>query len=105
MQYDLMQVRKNMKARKITGVDIAHATEHHPAWVNLCLRGEYPSYGAFGLPRDIYEYLVSLNLLAVSSDSRLTKRASDEAVWLCSACGTSNVKTSVNCWQCEKPRA
>jgi hypothetical protein len=73
MKYDLMQVRKNMKARKITGVDIAHATEHHPAWVNLCLRGEYPSYGAFGLPRDIYEYLVSLNLLAVSNESRRRK--------------------------------
>ena len=74
------KIRENMKARKITGVDIARATEHHPAWVNLCLRGEYPSYKAFGLPNDIRDYLVSIKLLDPERVGLPTPRTLDREV-------------------------
>ncbi len=65
------EIRASMKARKISGAQIARDTGRSSSQINSILRGDYPWYKAYGLPKYLYEYLVSNKLLAAENGTYL----------------------------------
>ena len=53
---------------------------------------------------DLQSYVKAKQKARTYVKALLTPRAADETVWICSRCGTTNVKSSQKCWQCEKSR-
>jgi transcriptional regulator with XRE-family HTH domain len=68
---DFEQIRETMKARKISGAQIARDTGRSSSQINSILRGDYPFYGGYGLPKYLYEYLVSNKLLSAENGTYL----------------------------------
>lgn len=68
---DFDQIRENMKARKISGAQIARETGRSSSQINNILRGDYPYYRGYGLPKYLYEYLVSMKLLVAENGTYL----------------------------------
>lgn len=59
----ILQIKSNMKARKISGASIARHFDKSPGWINAILRGDYPYEGAYNLPRYLYKYFEERRLL------------------------------------------
>lgn len=80
---DFLKIKENMKARKITGTYIAFQTSRSASNINDILRGNYPYYQGYGLPKYLYDWLVSNKLLEPTEEGFLTRRAADVAYCAC----------------------
>lgn len=74
---DFQQIKANMKARKITGTYIAFQTSRSASNINDILRGNYPYYKGYGLPKYLYDWLVEHKLLDPTQEGFLTRRGAD----------------------------
>lgn len=71
---DFQQIKANMKARKITGTYIAFQTSRSTSNINMILRGDYPYYKGYGLPKYLYDWLIEHKLLEPTQEGFLTRR-------------------------------
>ena len=92
---DFQKIKANMKARKITGTYIAFQTSRSASNINDILRGNYPYYKGYGLPKYLYDWLVEHKLLEPTQEGFLTRRGAD-----CPTCGGKLVEgkcLNLNC--------
>lgn len=68
---DFDQIKAAMKARKITGTYIAFQTDRSVSQINNILRGNYPYYQGYGLPKYLYDWLVTNKLLEPTTEGYL----------------------------------
>lgn len=76
---DFDQIKANMKARKIKGTFIAFQTSRSASQINNILRGNYPYYKGYGLPKYLYEWLVKHKLLEPTQEGFLIVKGSAAA--------------------------
>jgi len=57
---EFLEMKAYLKANKITGASLARYFDKSPGWINDILRGNYPYYGACGMPRYLYNHIAEL---------------------------------------------
>lgn len=99
---DFDQIKFDMKARRITGAYIAFQVDRSASQINNILRGNYPYYQGYGLPKYLYDWLVVNKLLKPTEEGYLTRRAADEP-WGCPNCDATFPAYVLSC-PCGYPR-
>jgi hypothetical protein len=56
------KMRDRIKEQKLSGAAIARQLGRSSSQINACLRGEYPWYGGYGLPKYLYDFLIDRGL-------------------------------------------
>lgn len=97
---DFEKIKSDMKARKITGAYIAYQVDRSASHIRNILRGNYPYYQGYGLPKYLEDWLVANKLLKPTEERLLTKRAPDAPNWVCRNCDAENPPVNTSCYHC-----